>query len=294
MKKVFSSNSQLSHVWANQLQSEGRGNSMFFEGPVIYSYGYHYEIARFVDAPNGQKVVFFNDNSYSNSTAKHSRHVRHAIPDGIPVFTVPFQRSGGFYYRNYQSFNIDSLPGIIDAILLECKNLCFDQTKARSKYYLFNEAAGKYAKIVQICELFDIPVPARPDNWDEARIKAEYLRSTQGERDAKKEARELARKQKAAEKEAELLAKWLSHEYNGQLYNVPVHLRISTDGRLIETTKGARVPMTEAVKLLQKLRNSEDVKGYKIDGFTVIENTDEAVKIGCHTISWPVINQFFK
>jgi len=41
------------------------------------------------------------------------------------------------------------------------------------------------------------------------------------------------------------------------------------------------------------LRKGTDVKGEKINGFTVIENTLDHVKIGCHVITWPVINNFF-
>jgi hypothetical protein len=286
MKKVFSSNSELAHVWANQLQSEGRASSMFFYGPVIYSYGHHYEIARFLETDGGQKVCFVNANGYSNSTAKHTAHVWNAIPDGIPTYKVPFATGSTYSYNRVHHIDVQSLPGIIAAMLVECKNLFYDQTKARENFYKFNEGHAKFETIKEICALFNIPVPARPENYEAARIKSEHLRSTKLDR-------ELARKEKAAQKEAELLAKWLQHEFNGQLYNVPVHLRISRDGRLIETTKGAKVDLQAGLRLLAKLRNNQDVKGEKIDGFTLIENTLDHVKIGCHTISWPVINQLF-
>jgi hypothetical protein len=284
MKKVFSSHSELAHTWANQLQHEGRASSMFFYGPVIYSWGHHYEIARYIEAPNGTKVCFINSNGYSSSTGKHTRHVSHAIPSGIPVFHVPFIRSG---YSRDQSISIDKIGGIIDILLVECSNYIFDQLKARTNSYPFNQAAGRYHDIEQICELFGIPVPARPENWEKARIKSEYLRDTIVER-------ENAKKLKALEKQRDLLVKWLNHEYNGQLYDIPVHLRVSRDGTLIETTKGAKVDNALAVRLLEKLRKGMDVKGEKINGFTLIENTLDHVKIGCHTISWPVINQLFK
>lgn len=288
MKKVFSSHSELAHVWANQLQYEGRAASMFFYGPVIYSYGHHYEIARFVEAANGQKVCFVNANGYSNSTAKHTAHVWNAIPDGIPTFKVPFLCGSGwsYSYSRQHYFNVDQLPGIVAAMLVEIKNLCHDQIKARTNFSLFSSAAGRYETIVEICNLFNIPVPAKPENWDAAKLKADHLRNTQGERQRAKELKEL-------EKSRDLLAKWLNHEYNGQIYNIPVHLRISRDGKLIETTKGAKVENELALRLLEKLRKGTDVKGEKINGFTVIENTLDHVKIGCHTISWPVINQLF-
>lgn len=286
MKKVFSSNSELAHVWANQLQNEGRASSMFFYGPIIYSYGYHYEIARYIETPNGTKVCFINSNGYSNSTAKHTRHVTHAIPAGIPVFHVPFVRSSYYYGRSSQGISVENISGIVDALLVECKNYIFDQLKARTNSYPYIQAAGKYHDIEQICELFGIPVPARPENFDQARIKSEHLKNTVVERQTAKQQREI-------EKQKDLLEKWLRHEYNGQLYNIPVHLRVSTDGQLVETTKGARVPITEAKTLLGLLKIGADVKGYDIAGFTLIENTLDHVKIGCHTISWPVINQFF-
>lgn len=279
MKKVFSSNSQLAHAWANQLQPEGRASNMFFKGPVIYSYGHHYEIARFVDAPNGQKVCFVNSNGYSHSTAKHTSHIRNAIPANIASFEVPF--------INGNSFNVGNLFAIISVMTDECKKHIQKQLTARTDNGHFNRAARLFWKIEQICNVFELPQPIRPDNWDEARTKSENLENTRNERVE-------AQKQKELKKSFELLTKWLNHEYNGQLYNLPVHLRVSKDGKLIETTKGARVEMSEALQLLKKLRGSENVKGDQIGGFTVIDNNEQAVKIGCHVIGWDVINNFFK
>jgi hypothetical protein len=181
---------------------------------------------------------------------------------------------------------VQSLPGIIAAIVVEINNLCHDQLKARTNFYSFSRAAARYENVIEICGLFGIPVPAKPENWDAAKLKSDHLRNTQGERQRAKELKEL-------EKSRDLLAKWLNHEYNGQIYNIPVHLRISRDGKLIETTKGAKVENSLALRLLEKLRKGTDVKGEKINGFTVIENTLDHVKIGCHTISWPIINQIF-
>ena len=274
MKTVFS-NSQLSHVWANQLQSFGKGSNMHFEGNTIYSYGSHYEIAQIVTAANKQEVYFVNSNGYSNTTAKHTNHVWRAIPDIYPVFKVPFKNN---------RFSVENLPAMLDAMLLDVKNELTKQINARTYFGYFSSASQMFDDILNICELFDLPKPQRPDNYLYAQIKAQILRETQTEREEKKQAKEL-------EKSLELLTKWLNHEYNGQLYNLPVHLRISSDGKLIETTKGAKVELSEALRLLSKLRSGEDVNGYKIDGFTVIENNAHSVKIGCHEISWNIINK---
>ena len=285
MKKVFSSHASLSHAWANQTHEIGKASAMFFEGPVIYSYGYHYEIARFIDAPNGQKVCFINSNGYSNSTGKHTNHVSRAIPQNITKFYIPFVKSGGYYQKD-NNLNIEKLPTIIENMALNCKNFCFDQLKARTNTGYFRQAASLYSKILEICLLFNLEAPNMPDNYIEAENKFNFLVNTQTLRDNIKAAKEL-------EKSKELLTKWINHEFNGQLYNIPVHLRISKDGQLIETTKGAKVEFSKGIELYNRLKNNENVNGHKINGFTFLENSNEAVTIGCHVINWPVINQFF-
>jgi hypothetical protein len=285
MKKVFSSHASLSHAWANQTHEIGKASAMFFEGPVIYSYGHHYEIARFIDAPNGQKVCFINSNGYSNSTAKHTNHVSRAIPENITKFYVPFNLSGGYYQKD-NSVSVEKLPAIIEKMALNCKNYCFDQIKARTNTSYFRQAASLYSNILEICLLFNLEAPAMPDNYIEAENKYNFLINTQTQRENIKAAKEL-------EKNKELLNKWLNNEYNGQLYNIPVHLRISKDGQFIETTKGAKVDYAKGLELFNMLVNKENVNGHKINGFTLLENSSEAVTIGCHVINWPVINQFF-
>ena len=285
MKKVFTSHASLSHAWANQTHEIGKASAMFFEGPVIYSYGYHYEIARFIQAPNGENVVFINSNGYSNSTAKHTNHVSRAIPENITKFYVPFLIQGG-YWRKDQTVKIDYLPAIIDKMMENISDLIQKQLNARSNFYHFNLAYSTYNNILHICELFSIDKPALPANWFEAEQKANFLRNTENDRQKEKEQKEL-------KKSNELLTKWLNNEYNGQLYNIPIHLRISKDGQLIETTKGAKVDYLKGLELFNRLVNKENVNGHKINGFTLLENSNEALTIGCHVINWPVINQFF-
>lgn len=55
---------------------DAKSNKMFFEGRVIYSYGYHYAIAI---APEFGGQYLVNDRSYSNTTGKHRANVAHAL-----------------------------------------------------------------------------------------------------------------------------------------------------------------------------------------------------------------------
>jgi hypothetical protein len=84
MKTVFN-NQELCHVWASQSQKEGRGSHMFFEGPSIFSYGHHFEIARIVKPG----TVLFTDRGCSVTTSKHKRYARNAVSH-MAVYTVPY------------------------------------------------------------------------------------------------------------------------------------------------------------------------------------------------------------
>lgn len=81
------SNKKIGYVWAAQNEERGEGSHLFFEKNKIYSWGYHFEIARILDFPQG-KIVLFTNKGYSNSTAKHKACVYYAIAN-MQVFTVP-------------------------------------------------------------------------------------------------------------------------------------------------------------------------------------------------------------
>lgn len=76
MQTVFS-NSMVAHVWAQQSQSEGRSNNgnLYFDGPVIYSYGSHF-VAGYIDR---EGAAWINSDSYSPTTAKHMSYVSRAV-----------------------------------------------------------------------------------------------------------------------------------------------------------------------------------------------------------------------
>lgn len=73
-------NLQIVHAWASGQKTEASntGNSLFFFKENLYSYGYHYVIARKVNTPSGVKILLAT-RGYSNTTAKHTRLVYKVI-----------------------------------------------------------------------------------------------------------------------------------------------------------------------------------------------------------------------
>lgn len=281
--KRYRNHPELAHAWANGLSNDGKCGTMYFEDNKIYSYGSNYEIARIVAAPNGLRFAFINSNGYGNSTAKHTNHVRHAIPHGIRDMFVPFFRAG---WRDHY-FDEARLEEVVQSVMQEIENSIQKQLRARENHYYFEIAQHRLADVVVVCEAFNIPIPKLPPDWDKAEAKAALLRDTEEQRD-----RERQERQKQAE--LEKLERWLKGEKVGPLYNVPVHLRFSKDGQWIETTKGAAVWKETALAMLDKLKSRQASKGDKLDGYTLLGYDDKEVTIGCHKIGWDVIDKLFK
>lgn len=62
---------QVAERWREQVRDSGKGSRIFYEGKVIYSYGYHFPIAYIHESEEGEVVIFFNSDGYSVSTSKH-------------------------------------------------------------------------------------------------------------------------------------------------------------------------------------------------------------------------------
>ena len=97
---------------------------------------------------------------------------------------------------------------------------------------------------------------------------------------ARKRAREAVRR----EKQARALDDWErgADTYTNYTYSAPVRLRIKGDN--IETSHGARVPIEEAIALLELIHARKDVSGFKIGYYTVESLNSTILKVGCHRI----------
>lgn len=95
----------VANLWASQSQESARnlGNTLFFKGAVIYSYGDHFPIARITSHAHRQAVLMTTD-SYSKTTARHISEVRSACLHRY-VFNVHNPASRPF--DNFKSFRRD-------------------------------------------------------------------------------------------------------------------------------------------------------------------------------------------
>lgn len=285
MRTVFN-NSELTHVWANQLQFSGRGSNMFFYGDSIYSYGYHYLLGKILIAPGGEKVFFINSNNYSRTTNKQKIQLTHSVV-AENRFIIPFPSN--------RDLSVQDVKVICENLKLEVKNNLFDQLKARLATYHIKEAWANLNTANKLASLFNLPLISPEDfpEWRQATKKSLDNELRQKVNEENKEEREKQKRERLAQKEREKLEKWICHEYSGPLYNVPIHLRLTKDGEHIETTKGAKVPINEGLELYKRLNNGIQCRGEKIGGYTLTSSDSLTVKIGCHDIPWVNIDKFF-
>lgn len=276
MRNVFT-NSELTHIWANQQQQRGRNanGSIYFEGSTIYSYGSHFPIAKHIRNEQGQRAVLFTERSYSNTTAKHISHV-----------WMSCKNDNIIYCANPNSSHADNFNFWLNCAELHGARKL--KTAKKPEIYL-NYLDNVNTKVVKYAEFFGIEIPETLKAVLSIKDKAEYL---QYETKALEFAKlEQARKLKEQKREfKEQIKKW----FNGELYRLSTKykydfLRIK-DNR-IETTQAVEIPIELGKRLYHSIKNSSLNVGDKVLNYSVNEIGKE-IKIGCHTFSRSYLLKF--
>ena len=278
MKTSFKNHSEVAHIWAQQSQESGNAGNIFFNGKSIYSYGHHFEIARFII----EDIVFFTTRTYSNTTAKHKSIVLSAISHKN-VFVVP---SFEDHIENVHHYIKE-----INETLLK---------SARAKTYgewLFNEAKEYSITLKNYIDIFK-PELSKEDQKAVEKVLSDELYSDEKRQEILEKAKKISVK-KAIEttkrnkenqiKEVIELDQWreriIQNSYHTFKYLTGPFLRIGNDNKTIETSRGAYVSEELGKRLYKMYKVGIPIHGEKIENYTVISTDSEHIKIGCHNIS---------
>ena len=270
MRRVFKNHDEVCHVWAQQTQSEGRAGNIFFRDKSIYSYGEHFEMARFVD----EETVFITTRGYSVSTAKHLSLVRAAVRHKT-VFTVP-----DFTYH----------PDNVRYLIEKARDH-FDKAKRARKYadWPMQAARATVESIRAYITKFQVQVPEshvevwqalHTDTYLNGEVQAALLAKARAAQVAEREATKQARLKREAE-EAAQLAKWVAGELSYGRFSA---MRLRVKEGEVQTTHGARVPIIEARKLYRALKAGMNIEGQQVGYYRVTRVTESELVIGCHNI----------
>lgn len=269
---------EVPHLWAHQTQDNarnGRGyrNNLFFDGDTIYSYGNHFPIARHVQNKRKQKAILFTTRDYSNTTSKHKYLVRHAIPNGVPVFYVE---------------DVRTEPDVTDIRYKEQKAVEYIAKAKRARTYkegyltsaqdMLNEAAA-------LNTFFGIR--AKVKTMDQLGVAANEILEARKQDALNKRKAEQARL-KAVQED---LARWIAGERISAPWNLPYAFGRIENGELV-TTKGASVPIAHISKVSLLVRSyitqgrTFRTNGHKIPlGVYQLSEirADGTLIAGCHT-----------
>ena len=267
MKTVFS-NTDCVHTFAQRTQNNGRtsNNNIFFEGDKIYSYGYHYELGRFLD----DNTILINDEGYSNSTAKH----------------ITLLVGATSQYKQYYKTKTD-----IHLVHTEIMYLKKKLSKARKPQIYISQIYNLWNSFNEYINERKKTVLTKEKKYKELLLFVDSLQEETSIEDLRNWAKEEAKKKKEKEQKqlTESLAKFRAYESNYFRIGNNDYLRLSKCAQFVETSQGVKIDIEEAKRYLKILNSGVMMRGAKIGNYTTI-SFDKLLRIGCHNISKEQIN----
>lgn len=265
-------NSEIGHAWIHRSSDNGRGtaSNIFFEGDTIYSYGYHFAIAKQYD-----DFILFNKDNYSSTTSKHLSHVRSAISHHT-IYEVARPNAEG---KKEHLENYDDLISDIESVTKQVakgRNGTNAQDFRLRQIATLIDTANFYTKQFKLGKR-QIPAFELTDDLKE-RIK---------EQDRKKQA-------KLKRDKAKKIKQWLAGEYHGSLHTIKtVYVRVR--GENIETSHGANFPKEHAPIAWRVIQRCKDNKSeWQSNGHTIKLGHYQVQSIsakgmltaGCHKVGY--------
>ena len=269
--KTVVNTSEVAHLWANQAQEWARNakQSLYFHGGTIYSYGAHFAIARHVTR-KGAHAVLFTTRDYSVTTKCHKNAVRGAIPPGIRVFHVDDVTA------THPSLALADYAKRIEEAETAAKRSRRHKLTALHHLAGLIEEAKAYTAFFGLKHRFTFP-----EGYAEAVERAE-----RGEAVARAEKHRLnAERMEQRERQyADAVEQWKRGEIPTLPYLLKTYLRI--EGEELVTSKGARVELAKALRLLPFIRAGRMNGSHLHAGPYKVQSIDEQgnVQIGCHYI----------
>lgn len=285
MRKTLSNKQQAAHYWANKVQPEGRAHNVFFHDEKIYSYGHHFCIARHL--PNN--TVAFTTRGYSPSTSSHIAVARSAASHLRIVWCHNPDTSAR---DNRAETERDIKANLDNAEKPRIRQTTRDRFKAQALHLA--EQFNTYLVALPEAERANVR-PFDTSGLEEMRaamVKEEERLKRKAERDRKA----------AIKKNAERFQEWKNGTLDhGYFQEFPVALRLTTDRDIVQTSRGAEIPVADA-HALWPIVVATKAKGKQLDmtatrarslGHYTLNTirADGSIVVGCHDIPYSELEQ---
>lgn len=280
-------NKQVAHEWAAQQKPHAKGSHFYFEGPSIFSYGSHFEIARFI-RPD---LILFTSRTYSNTTARHIHLARMAIPSNVQIFEVPHVDA---VLRHNALMDSSGHKENVEYFIKQMEFFVERTYRARTNTENYINSAralqislGAYLTEFKLKKKFPDAVKATTKDLFGPEARAELKKKI--ERDIEQAKKRKQERQEREEREnADIdarLEQWADGEDVSKegFFRRPPRLRIEHD--LVVSSHGAEVALREASLLWGRFNDGENIIGKRVGSFEIREIGADYIQIGCHKIS---------
>jgi hypothetical protein len=329
MKTVFSSSREIPHLWAHQTQSHASAGSVSFEGVKFRSY--RTVIAQLVKVSRSETVAVFDSCKYSPTTARHQSLALSAVSHLRRYYVRRAER--GTYDLTPNASDVAAKLRDVENIIKECAAGSHFARLERIKGIPSRvDEVREFAKIFKLGAVKlspEIKKALKPETVAQFQARADKaqaemnspaaiakrakgaayrLKKKLAEKAADDERRERLRIE-AQEKHALHVLDWRAGRSNHIPYVygftglTPTALRLAKDdGRdVVETSMGARVPLSAALKLFRFCEKTRaagfefiPAHEFKVGHYALQMITAEgAARIGCHFLAFEEMAALF-
>lgn len=274
-------------------------------------YSYSTRIATIKKDKKGNNVLVLNSHNYSKTTVKHMYELRHACP--FEIVNVPNCEYNSFGFRDRFEYilkwtDIKSLSRKEERDFVTNSLQMFDEYQrvigGMPKDFVKLRKSAKMRKLEQACQEINEKRANQKQHTEEERAIAR----------AKREAylvKKLNEFMTGTDELQRLKMAYQHGRYNSvQIANTKIreavleyrnmkerakdsqgrHLSYAwVEGELVKTSQQCDAPIREVRLALYAWKKGKPIIGMKMGGWTVVENTSEFVKIGCHVIpNWNI------
>lgn len=295
---------EIAHLWIHQSQDNARNqtNNLYFYGNTIYSYGSHFPIAQIYDKDS--HIVFMTTKTYSNTTSKHINYVQYAI-NHKQIFNVPNVEVNNIRDKNSHKGNLNHYFDLIEVLVGKHKRARKYSYKGEINQNL-NELR-LYIKLFKLRNFLTKDEKELVDNEDIIHILCDKKTNNsisfidiRKRKEKNANARERKRQQKRLNDWLGFKLKFKTNKVylrlNERYERIPLKIsecNINNNRHGVQTSHGAWVSLKSAVILWKMIKTKKDVKGHKIDYYTVT-SLNGTLKIGCHEIELEEVKRFGK
>ena len=246
--------------------THGKSSNIFIDGDVIYSYGYHFPIAKRIGG-----TILFTNREYSVTTSQHKAYVRSAV-----------SHLNIIYCDNPRGTHTENQEAYLKAI----ESVLPKWGKARKPEIYANQIQWICREAKKYCDFFGIKMEKELAKFvnDKVTYAVAYEKMRKIEENKAKEKERLER---------ERIKKFHNFEVDYVYYIDFCELRVNANNQnRIETTKGVQIPFELGKRFYERLLADEVKVGDELLCYRVLKVDDKEIHIGCHKFKRKYLVEF--